>query len=68
MDIKSKKTNGGAYSDAPLFSKAVVDQAVKFVAKLSRLTREVNEKLTTAIKAILGWSFSCIYSRIQREL
>ena len=49
MDIKSKKTNGGAYSDAPLFSKAVADQAVRFVAKLSRLTREVNEKLTTAI-------------------
>ena len=50
MDIKSKKTNGvGAYSDAPLFSKAVADQAVRFVAKLSRLTREVNKKLTTAI-------------------
>lgn len=50
MEDNSKKTNGvGAYSDAPLFSKAVADQAVRFVAKLSRLTREVNKKLTTAI-------------------
>jgi hypothetical protein len=50
MEDNSKKTNGvDAYSDAPLFSKAVADQAVRFVAKLSRLTREVNKKLTTAI-------------------
>ena len=60
MDIKSKKTNGvGAYSDAPLFSEAVkeryefmLDQAVRFLDRLSNLVILADTTLTT--KAING--------------
>ena len=60
MDIKSKKTNGvGAYSDAPLFSEAVkeryefmLDQAVRFLDRLSNLVISAEAKLRT--KAING--------------
>ena len=60
MEDNSKKTNGvGAYSDAPLFSKAVkgryefmLDQAVRFLDRLSNLVISAEAKLRT--KAING--------------
>ena len=49
-DKNSKKTNGvEAYSDAPLFSKAVADSAVRFVSKLSALVRSAKDKMHYAI-------------------
>ena len=53
MEDNSKKTNGvGAYSDAPLFSKAVADQAVRFLDRLSNIVISADTTLTT--KAING--------------
>ncbi len=60
MEDNSKKTNGvGHNSDAPLFQEAVkeryefmLDQAVRFVAKLSNLVISAEAKLRT--KAING--------------
>ena len=51
MDLKNpKKTNGvEAYSDAPLYSKAVADSAVRFVDRLSRLVRDAEYCLNQAI-------------------
>ena len=60
MEDNSKKTNGvGAYSDTPLFSKAVkesyefmLDQAVRFLDRLSNIVISADTTLTT--KAING--------------
>ena len=50
MEDNSKKTNGvGHNSEAPLFSEAVADQAVRFVSKLSGLVRSANGHMHYAI-------------------